>query len=42
MISPHPAGVVAASGSIRPILRPLRVMTKDSPCSSWFKTNRVS
>ena len=42
MISPHPGGVVAASGSIRPILRPLRVMTMDSPCSRWSKTARVS
>jgi hypothetical protein len=24
------------------MVRPLRVMTKDSPCSSWFNTALVS
>ena len=42
MRSGQPAGSAAGKGSIRPIVRPLRVMTKDSPCSSWFKTALVS
>ena len=42
MMSAQPRDLGAANGSIRPIVRPLRVMTSDSPCSSWFKTDLVS
>jgi hypothetical protein len=42
MMSGQPGCPAAASGSIRPIVRPLRVISKDSPCSSWFKTILVS
>ena len=42
MMSGQAAGPDAATGSIRPIVRPLRVMSRVSPCSSWFKTALVS
>ena len=42
MMSAQPRDFGTVNGSIRPIVRPLRVMTKVSPFSSWFKTVLVS